>query len=54
MIDKRTGEVVDTEFDSTYWKDNFKPISIVLIDYKITCRRVEELHILNGIDTLYT
>ena len=23
MIDKKTGEVLDAEFDSTYWKDNF-------------------------------
>ena len=26
MIDKRTGEVLDLEVNSTYWKDNFKPI----------------------------
>ena len=23
MIDKRTGEVLDTDVDFTYWKDNF-------------------------------
>ena len=23
MIDKRTGEVLDSEVDSTYWKDKF-------------------------------
>ena len=23
MIDKRTGEVLDSEADSTYWKDKF-------------------------------
>ena len=23
MIDKRTGEVLDPEVDSTYWKDKF-------------------------------
>ena len=23
MIDKTTGEVLDPEFDSTYWKDKF-------------------------------
>ena len=23
MIDKRTGEVLDLEVDSTYWKDKF-------------------------------
>ena len=28
-------------------KTNFKPIFIVFIDHKITCRRVEEIHILN-------
>ena len=27
---------------------------IVFIDHKMTCGRVEELHILNGIDTLAT
>ena len=41
MIDKRTCEVLSPEVDSTYWKD-----------HKITCCMVEELHILNGIDTL--
>ena len=35
-------------------KINFKPIFIVFMDHKITCRRVEELHILIGIDTLDT
>ena len=38
MIHKRTGEVLNPEVDSTYWK--------------ITCCRVEEIHILNGIGTL--
>ena len=27
---------------------------IVFVDHKITCRRVEEVHILNGTDTLDT
>ena len=35
-------------------KINFKPIFIVFIDHKITCRRGEKLHILNGIYTLDT
>ena len=35
-------------------KINFKTIFIVFIDHKITCRRAEELHILNSIDTLDT
>ena len=35
-------------------KMNFKPIFIVFMDHKITCNRMEELHILNGIDTLDT
>ena len=50
MIDKRTGDVLDPEVDST----NFKPIFIVFMDHKITCRRAEELQILNGIGTLDT
>ena len=35
-------------------KINFKPIFIVFMDHKTTCRRAEELHILNGIGTLDT
>ena len=35
-------------------KTSFRPIFIVFIDHKIICHRVEELHILNGIDTLDT
>ena len=50
MIDKRTGDVLDPEVDSA----NFKPIFIVFMDHKITCRRAEELQILNGIGTLDT
>ena len=34
MIDKRTGEVLNPEVNSTYWKENFKPIFIVFIDDK--------------------
>ena len=33
---------------------SFRPIFIVFIDHRITCRRVEELHILNDIGTLGT
>ena len=54
MIDKRTGEVFGPEVDSTYWKDKFKSIFMAFIDHKITYRRVEEIHILNDIDTLDT
>ena len=35
-------------------KKNFKLIFIVFIDHKVTCRKAEELHILNGIYTLDT
>ena len=51
MIYKRTGEVLNPEVDPTYWKGfDF----IVFLDHKITCCKVEELHILNGIGTLDT
>ena len=53
-INKRTGEVLNAEVDSTTGKMNFKPIFIVFMDHKITCDRMEELHLLNGIDTLDT
>ena len=48
MTDKRTGEVLHIG------KINFKPIFIAFIDHNITYRRVEEIQILNGIDTLGT
>ena len=54
MIDKRTSEVLGPEVDSTYWKDKFQADFVVFMDYKITCRRVEEIHILNGVGTLGT
>ena len=54
MIDGRTGEVLDPEVDSTIGKTNFKIVFIVFLDHKITCRKVEELHILDGTDTLET
>ena len=52
MIDNRTGEVLDPEVDSTYWKDKFQADFIVYKDYKIICRMVGKIHILNGIATL--
>ena len=51
MIDKRTGEVLNPEVDSTYWKNNGK---IIFIDHQITCCRVEKLHVLNAMGTLDT
>ena len=54
VIDKRTDEALGPEFDSTYWKDKFQADFIVYKDYKIICRMVEEIHILNDIDTLGT
>ena len=54
MIDRRTGEVLGPEVDSTYWKDKFKSDFIVFIGHKITCCKAEGLHILNGTDTLGT
>ena len=53
MIDKRTDDALDPDVDSTCWKDKFSTNFIVFIDHKITCK-VEELHILNDIDTLDT
>ena len=54
IIDKRTGEVLDAEVDSTYWKDKFYTNFIVFTDHKITCHKAKWLHILNGIYTLDT
>ena len=54
MIDKRTGEVLGPEVDSTYWKDKFYVNFIFFIDHNITCRKAKELNILNGTDTLDT
>ena len=34
MIDKTTGDVLDPEVDSTYWKDKFQAAFIVFVDYK--------------------
>ena len=53
MIDRRTGEVLD-EVDFTCWKEKFQADFIVFVDHKITCRKVEEIHILNGTGTLGT
>ena len=54
MIDKRTGEVMNPELIRHTKSISFRPIFIVFIDYKIICHRDEELHNLNGIDTLDT
>ena len=54
MIDKGTGEVWILRLILHTGKTSFKTIFTVFIDHKITCRRVEEIHILNGIDTLGT
>ena len=54
MIDRRTGEVLGPEVDSTYWKDKFKSDFIVFIGHNITCGTAEGLHILKGTDTLGT
>ena len=54
MIDGRTGEMLHPEVDSTIGKTNFKIVFIVFLDHKITCCKVEELHILDGTDTLDT
>ena len=53
MIGKRTSEVLD-EVHSAYWKKKFQADFIVFIDHKIACRKAEEIHILNDIDTLGT
>ena len=53
MVDKSAGGVLD-EVDSTYWKEEFSADFIVFIDHKITCRKAEEIHILNDTDTLGT
>ena len=50
MIDKKTGEVLRPEVDSTYVDSIF----MVFIDDKVTYYLVEEIHILNGIDALGT
>ena len=54
MIDKKTDVVLGPEADSTFWKDKFQVDFKVLMDHKITCRMVGEIHILNGIGTLGT
>ena len=54
MIDKRTVRCWILKLIPHTGKTNFKPIFIAFIDHKITCRRVEELHISNGIDILDT
>ena len=44
MIDKRTGEVLDPEVDSTYRQEKFSADFIVYKDYKIICLMVGEIH----------
>ena len=44
MIDKRTGEVLDPEVDSTYRQEQFSADFIVYKDYKIICLMVGEIH----------
>ena len=47
MIDRRTGEVLDPEVDSTYWeKKKLRVDFMVFVDYKITYRKSDKLHIL--------
>ena len=48
MIERRTGEVLDPEVNSTCWRFH------IFVEHKSTCRKVEELYILNGTDTLGT
>ena len=52
MINKRAGEVLILRSILHIGRVSSRPIFIVFIDHKITCCRVEELHILNGIDIL--
>ena len=52
-IDERTGEVLDPEVDFTYQKNNFLRVDFIAHkDHKITCRKAEGSHLLNGTDTL--
>ena len=53
MTDRKTSEMLNPEADSMYWEDKDKDF-MVFVDHKITCRNVEELHILNSTDTLDT
>ena len=54
MIDRKTGEALDLEVDSTCWQNKFYADFMAFVDYKITCRKAEQLHILNGTDTVDT
>ena len=54
MIDKKTSEIKIMKLILHIAKTNFTLIFIVFIDHKITCSRVEEVHTLNGVDTLGT
>ena len=54
IIDKRTGEALGPEVDSSYWKEKFYADFVVFMDYKIICHMVGEIHILNDFGTLGT
>ena len=54
MIDKKPVRCWILRLIRHIGNTNFKTIFIVFTDHKITCLRVEELHILNDIDTLGT
>ena len=55
MIGRGTGEVLGPQDDSTYWKKQILRVDfIVFVVHKITYRKADELHVLNGTDTLDT
>ena len=54
MIDKKPVRCWILRLIRHIGNTNFKTIFIVFTDHKITCLRVEKLHILNDIDTLGT
>ena len=49
LIDKRTGEVLDSEID---YNRKFLVNFIVIIDHKVMCCQLEGLYNLSGIETL--
>ena len=53
-IDRITGEVLDAEVDSTYWKKKLRADFMVFVDYKITYPKAVEFHILYYTDTMDT
>ena len=54
MIDRRTGEVLGPNWFDVLEKQALRVDFMVFVYYKITYCRVEELHVLNGTDTLDT